>query len=239
MLTLPFKWKNSRGNEPVKCNNNVFGDPLPGTPKACFCDDIHKMSHNQITSFQEFNLATANAVLAEESSKNLEKQAKEQEAEIEKQRKKHMEDMEKQSKKNKAALDALLAADKAQAEKEKTASLALEKREKELAKQLDKEMHDNEKSDLEAKKAAEKQALEYAVAMKAAHDASELDRMKLQLEASKKKAEMEKLQATADQAAAQFAKAQQLMDQQKIAAELRAQQVQTDIDMRAAALAQK
>jgi len=40
-------------------------------------------------------------------------------------------------------------------------------------------MHDMEKADLEAKKASEKQALEYAVAMKAAHDASELDRYKL------------------------------------------------------------
>ena len=82
MLTLPFKWKNSRSNEPVKCNNKVFGgDPLPGTPKACFCDDIHKMSHNQITSLQEFNLASANAVLAEASSAKLEIQAKEEEAE--------------------------------------------------------------------------------------------------------------------------------------------------------------
>jgi len=86
MLTLPFKWKNSRSNnEPVKCNNKVFGgDPLPGTPKACFCDDIHKMSHNQITSLQEFNLASANAVLAEASSANLEIQAKEEEAKMEK-----------------------------------------------------------------------------------------------------------------------------------------------------------
>ena len=82
-----------------------------------------------------------------------------------------------------------------------------------------------EKADLEAKKAAEKQALEYAVAMKAAHDASELDRYKLQLEAAKKKADMDKLKAAADLAAAQFAKATELMDQQKMAAELRAQKV--------------
>ena len=107
------------------------------------------------------------------------------------------------------------------------------------AKDLDKKMHDMEKSDLEAKKASEKQALEYAVAMKAAHDATELDRYKLQLEASKKKADMDKLKAAADLAAAQFAKANELMEQQKVASELRAQKVQADIDMRAAALAQK
>jgi hypothetical protein len=45
-------------------------------------------------------------------------------------------------------------------------------------------LHDKEKAELEAKKAAEKQALEYQVALKAAQDASELDKMKLELEAS-------------------------------------------------------
>jgi hypothetical protein len=35
--------------------------------------------------------------------------------------------------------------------------------------------------ELEAKKAAEKEALSYSIALKAAQDASDLDRMKLQL----------------------------------------------------------
>ena len=104
--------------------------------------------------------------------------------------------------KNKAILDALIAEDRAKAEKIRAANLALETIERGKAKQLDKEMHDKEKSDLLAKKAVEKEALEYAVAMKAAQDASELDKMKLQLEAAKKKAEMDKLQADADLAAA-------------------------------------
>lgn len=46
MLTKQFKVRPSK--ESMKCNNAHFGDPLPGTPKACFCDDVHKMSRDQI-----------------------------------------------------------------------------------------------------------------------------------------------------------------------------------------------
>jgi hypothetical protein len=100
--------------------------------------------------------------------------------------------MEAQDKKNKAKLEALIAADKEEADKQKAHSLALEANEKAQQKQLDKEWHDQEKLELEAKKAAEKEALSYSIALKAAQDASDLDRMKLQLAASKAKAEMDK-----------------------------------------------
>lgn len=95
MLTLPFKVQSSNDETPIRCDNARFGDPLPGTPKACFCDDIGKMSKNQITSQQNLAIAAQNALAAEEAAKNLELITKEKEAEIEKMRKKHMEDMEK------------------------------------------------------------------------------------------------------------------------------------------------
>jgi hypothetical protein len=98
--------------------------------------------------------------------------------------------MEAQDKKNKAKLEALIAADKEESDRQKAHSLLLEANEKAQQKQLDKEMHDKEKAELDAKKAAEKEALQYAVAMKALQDASELDKMKMQLEAEKAKAVM-------------------------------------------------
>lgn len=100
-------------------------------------------------------------------------------------------------------------------------------------------MHDQEKAELDAKKALEKQALEYAVAMKAAQDAKEIDKMKMQLEASKVKAEMDKKTAEAKAAADKATVSAELAEQAKVAAELRAQKEQADIDMRAAALNQK
>lgn len=213
MLTLPFKFRLSPDEDiAIKCDNAHFGDPLPGTqtPKACFCDDIGRVSINQITSRQEMAIAAQNTLRANEASAKLEEETKAKEAEIAKIRAKHMEEMEKQAKKNKDALEAMMAADKEQAEKQKAASMALEAAEKDKQKELDKKMHEQEKLDLAAKKEAEKQALEYAVAMKAAHDASELDRFKMQLEAEKKRAEMHKMKAAADLAAANFAKAQEL-----------------------------
>jgi len=32
----------------VQCNNNMFGDPLPGTRKGCFCDDVGALSEAKI-----------------------------------------------------------------------------------------------------------------------------------------------------------------------------------------------
>ena len=73
MLTKNFNWKPSNGKEPVKCDNAQFGDPLPGEPKTCFCDDIGKMSHQQIRSNQELNRARAQAFMAQSRASELEK----------------------------------------------------------------------------------------------------------------------------------------------------------------------
>lgn len=138
MLTLPFKVRPSNDESAITCDNAHFGDPLPGAPKACFCDDIGKMSRNQINSQQSLAIAELNTKKAEEAAKELEKQTKDREAEIEKMRKKHFDDMEKQAKKNKDALEALIKADKEAADKQKAESLALETAEKSKAKDLDK-----------------------------------------------------------------------------------------------------
>jgi hypothetical protein len=73
MLSNSFSYKLSSGDAPVKCNNANFGDPLPGTPKSCFCDDIGEMTSEQIKSRQDFNQARANSLMAQERAKNLEK----------------------------------------------------------------------------------------------------------------------------------------------------------------------
>jgi hypothetical protein len=135
--------------------------------------------------------------------------------------------MEAQDIKNKAKLAALIAADKEEAEKQKAHSLALESIENAKQKELDKEMHAQEKAELEAKKAVEKEALQYAVALKGAENASELDKMKMQLEAAKAKAEMDKKVIAASEAEAKNAIATGLAEQAKIASELRAQTAQT------------
>ena len=76
MLTKNFNWKPSNGNAPVKCGNAQFGDPLPGVPKSCFCDDIGKMNPSQIKSGQELNLARSKATMAQSRAADLEKQVK-------------------------------------------------------------------------------------------------------------------------------------------------------------------
>lgn len=32
----------------VTCNNQQFGDPLPGTRKGCFCDDVGALTDKKI-----------------------------------------------------------------------------------------------------------------------------------------------------------------------------------------------
>ena len=38
------------GKMDVKCDNGMFGDPLPGTAKACFCDDVGLLTEAKIMS---------------------------------------------------------------------------------------------------------------------------------------------------------------------------------------------
>lgn len=125
MLSMNFNWKPSDGNSPVKCSNAQFGDPLPGTGKSCFCDDIGKMNPNQIKSSQELNMARGKALIAQAKAADLEKEAKAQEEVIIARRKKHLSDMEDQDKKNKAKLAALIAADKEESDKQSARNLAL------------------------------------------------------------------------------------------------------------------
>jgi hypothetical protein len=32
----------------IKCTNSQFGDPLPGTRKGCFCDDVGALNDEKI-----------------------------------------------------------------------------------------------------------------------------------------------------------------------------------------------
>ena len=38
------------GASDVQCDNNSFGDPLPGTRKGCFCDDVGALTNEKIAA---------------------------------------------------------------------------------------------------------------------------------------------------------------------------------------------
>ena len=42
------------GKMDVKCDNNMFGDPLPGTQKGCYCDDVGILTESKIISDQQY-----------------------------------------------------------------------------------------------------------------------------------------------------------------------------------------
>jgi hypothetical protein len=42
------------GKMDVKCDTGMFGDPLPGTQKGCFCDDVGLLTEEKIITDQQY-----------------------------------------------------------------------------------------------------------------------------------------------------------------------------------------
>jgi hypothetical protein len=176
------------GKMDVKCDNNMFGDPLPDTKKGCYCDDVGVLTEAKIISDQQYFANQWQVEQDRQLAEALQLQM-EQEAAYNAQRLAEIAAYEAEMT---AQFEAEQAADAAWAEQQYQEYKAWMIAEMDAQQAADKQADEyNHQLDLENQRAAQQAEVDRVkaeAAAKVAEQAGALDKVKLEIEAERAKA---------------------------------------------------